>query len=121
PLPEGICHVPFAPLSRILPRCTALVHHGGIGTVAAALAAGIPQVARPMSHDQADNATRVTRLGTGTGLRPGEFTAPRLAATLGALLASPEVKDRCAGIAAALERSDAIGATCDLIEAMEAL
>ena len=41
--------------------CTAvagLVHHGGIGTSAQALAAGIPQLLMPQAHDQPDNAAR---------------------------------------------------------------
>ena len=31
PLPPGVIHVDFAPFSRLLPRCAAVVHHGGIG------------------------------------------------------------------------------------------
>jgi UDP:flavonoid glycosyltransferase YjiC (YdhE family) len=41
-MPDGVRHVPYAPLGRLLPRCAALIHHGGIGTLARALAAGVP-------------------------------------------------------------------------------
>ena len=63
PLPPGVIHVDFAPFSRLLPRCAAVVHHGGIGSAAQGLAAGVPQLAMPMAHDQLDNATRLKRLG----------------------------------------------------------
>lgn len=91
-LPEGVAHFPFAPLSRILSQCAGLVHHGGIGTTAAALAAGIPQVIMPLSHDQPDNAARVEELGVGASLFPKAFTGPRLAKVLAKLLADPAVR-----------------------------
>jgi rhamnosyltransferase subunit B len=49
----------------LLPQVAALVHHGGIGTTAAALAAGIPQLIAPFAFDQFDNAARTVRLGVG--------------------------------------------------------
>ena len=53
----------YVPLSRLLPRARALVHHGGIGTASQAFAAGIPQLITPFAHDQFDNAARVESLG----------------------------------------------------------
>jgi rhamnosyltransferase subunit B len=55
----------YVPLSILLPRTRALVHHGGIGTASQAFAAGIPQLITPFAHDQFDNAARVARLGCG--------------------------------------------------------
>ena len=55
----------YVPLSRLLPKAGALVHHGGIGTASQAFAAGIPQLITPFAHDQFDNAARVERLGCG--------------------------------------------------------
>src|SRR5882672_1213299 len=55
----------YVPLSRLLPRARALVHHGGIGTASQAFAAGIPQLITPFAHDQFDNAARVERVGCG--------------------------------------------------------
>lgn len=53
------------PLADVLPRCAAVVTHGGSGTVVAALAAGVPCVVLPMGADQPWNADRVAALGTG--------------------------------------------------------
>ncbi len=56
---------PPSPLEEILPKASLLVHHGGIGTAADALRAGVPQWLFPSAHDQADNAQRLVDLGVG--------------------------------------------------------
>ncbi|MGD0540547.1 MAG: glycosyltransferase [Tepidisphaeraceae bacterium] len=81
-LPGEIRYVRYAPFSRLLPRCAAIVHHAGIGTSSQALAAGIPQLAAPMAHDQADNAMRLQRLGVAEILPARRFAAPAAAVAL---------------------------------------
>lgn len=54
-----------APYHTLFPRCSAVVHSGGIGTTGQALRAGIAQLVVPVAHDQFDNASRVARLGCG--------------------------------------------------------
>jgi rhamnosyltransferase subunit B len=117
-LPPGIHYARFAPLTQILPRCAALVHHGGVGTIAAGMACGMPQIAMPMHHDQPDNAARMKQLGIGDWLPPDQAHGSALAATLRALLASSEVARQCKDLAERCHRMDAIGATCDLIESV---
>jgi UDP:flavonoid glycosyltransferase YjiC (YdhE family) len=56
---------PAVDLATVLPRCSRFVHHGGIGTCAAAMKAGIFSYLVPMAHDQFDNAARVENLGRG--------------------------------------------------------
>lgn len=63
PLPPHAHVVSYAPFDALLPRLAALVHHGGIGTTAQALAAGLPQAVQPYAHDQFDNAARLVRRG----------------------------------------------------------
>lgn len=58
----------YAPFESLMPRCRAVVHHGGIGTLAEALKAGLPQLIVPRAHDQFDNAARAERLGFGLSL-----------------------------------------------------
>ncbi len=67
-LPSYIRHCTFAPFQELFPHCAAVVHHGGVGTTARALAAGTPQLALPLAYDQADNAVRVKNLGVGDWL-----------------------------------------------------
>lgn len=87
-LPAGALHVPYAPFSILLPRLSALVHHGGIGTSAQALAAGIPQLVVPFAHDQFDNAARLHRLGVALRLRT-QAPAAEWRAALRGLLEAP--------------------------------
>ena len=69
-LPPSVHHVRYAPFDRLLPRLRALVHHGGIGTSAQCLFAGVAQVVTPFAHDQFDNAARLRRLGVARELAP---------------------------------------------------
>lgn len=59
----------FADLSGLLPRARLVIHHGGIGTIAQSLLAGIPQLVRPAAFDQHDNAMRIARLNVGLGVK----------------------------------------------------
>jgi rhamnosyltransferase subunit B len=117
-LPASVRHFAYAPFSRLLPRAAALVHHGGIGTTAQALRAGVPQLVMPLSHDQPDNATRVARLGVGRSLTPARFHGPAAAAALGELLAAPAVTAACRTVAERFAGSDALAAACDRLEAL---
>ena len=72
-LPSFMHSAAYVPFSRLLPRSAVLVHHGGIGTIAQAFAAGTPQVAVPVVFDHADNSARMERLGVGRAIAPGRF------------------------------------------------
>jgi len=65
----GILRLNYAPFDRLFPKCRAIVHHGGIGTMAKGLQAGLPQLIVPRAYDQFDNAARAVRLGFGLDLR----------------------------------------------------
>ena len=93
-------HRSYIPLGTLLPRAAALIHHGGIGTTAQGLAAGVPQLVMPMSHDQPDNAARLRHLGVGAALSPPRFTDTRVAQALDRLLRSETVRARCRDLAA---------------------
>ena len=95
-LPPGVRHFNYVPFSLLLPRSAALVAHGGPGTIAQALAAGIPQVCMPMNYDQPDNARRAERLGVAEVISRRRFNADRLTRSLANLLENSEVANRCA-------------------------
>jgi UDP:flavonoid glycosyltransferase YjiC (YdhE family) len=115
-LPATAHHEGYAPFSRLLPRCAALVHHGGIGTLAQALAAGIPQLTMPMGFDQPDNTTRLLRLGVARWISPSRFTGERVAPLLDELLTDPAVASACAKHAALLKDTRSLDRVCDLLE-----
>lgn len=117
-LPPLVRHIPYAPLQDLLAHCAAIVHHAGIGTTAASLAAGVPQILMPLAHDQPDNAARIEKLGTGTTLPPSRFTGPRLAAQLAALLDNPRITARCRAVAATLAHENGCELAADQLQSM---
>lgn len=116
PLSEDIMSIPFAPFSQIYPRCATLIHHGGIGTLAQGLRAGVPALVVPWGADQFYNAAQIERIGAGAGLLRRSYTPSRAAKLLKDLIAtknSPKLKE----IAASIAREDGVGQTCDAFEA----
>ena len=116
PLPAAVRHVDYAPFSQLLPRAAAFVHHGGIGTAAQALKAGVPQLVAPCSYDQLDNAARLQRLGVSITLPRARYNAENVAAALRTLLADAQVRERGAACAALFGSADPVVATVDALE-----
>jgi len=79
---SGVLVIEEAPHDWLLPRVAVAVHHGGIGTVAAALRAGVPQVIRPFLGDQPFWAARLHRLGVAPPPLTGRLRPERLAAAI---------------------------------------
>ena len=65
----------YVPHSAILPHAAAVVSHGGLSTITASLAHGVPLVCIPQGRDQTLNAERVAATGVGIHVRPGSPAA----------------------------------------------
>jgi rhamnosyltransferase subunit B len=116
-LPDSILCAPYAPFSQLLPCCAALIHHGGIGTTAQGLAAGVPQLVMPMGYDQFDNADRLSKLNVGALLPPAKFTAQTVAIALDRLLSSTTIAAACRSAAERVRADGDVSAkTARLIE-----
>ncbi len=76
----------YAPHSLLFARAAAIVHQGGIGTLAQALRSGRVELIVPFFADQIDNADRAVRLGVARVLAPRRYRAARVATALRALL-----------------------------------
>ena len=85
-LPGNVRVAGWMPLSALLPRCAAIVHHGGAGTTTNALVVGLPQLVPPQGADQHWNATAVEQRGVGLTYRPEEAGATRVRGSLERLL-----------------------------------
>ncbi len=118
PLPEGVRHFEYVPLERILKRAGALVHHGGIGTCAQAMKAGVPQLIHPMAYDQFDNAWRLKQLGVGDSIDPSRIQVRDLVEKLGMLTQSGDLRARCQDVAARFKGKNALAEACALIETL---
>jgi UDP:flavonoid glycosyltransferase YjiC (YdhE family) len=117
PLPPSIRTCAFAHFRELFPHCAAVVHHGGVGTTAQALAAGTPQLVLPIAFDQMDNAIRVRRLGAGDWLKPHRRTGPQIADALARLL-TPESRARSRAVAAHFGNADALETAARWVEEM---
>jgi UDP:flavonoid glycosyltransferase YjiC (YdhE family) len=115
-LPSSVSHVPFAPLGELFGRAAAAVHHGGVGTLAYAFAAGIPQVVLPMMGDQFDLGYRMERLGVGSMLTQTPITAVRLARALQSLCGSDRVRRRCESLRDQVDTQAGCSLAADWIE-----
>lgn len=68
PKTPGFYYAKYLSFASVLPRVSGIVHHGGIGTSANSLRAGIPQLIVPWGVDQWDNSQHLQRLGVGVEL-----------------------------------------------------
>jgi rhamnosyltransferase subunit B len=116
PLPPDVCALPFAPFSEIYPHCAAVIHHGGIGTVAQALRAGVPQMVVPWGMDQFWTGTQVQRIGAGRVLPRRRYTAARATTMLRNLLRDGRYRTQCAALALKVGAEDGVGILCDAIQ-----
>jgi len=60
----------YLPQRLVIPRCAAVVTHGGSGTVRTALDHGVPLIIIPIAADQPENARRCVALGVGRSIPP---------------------------------------------------
>lgn len=104
-----------ADLGAVLPRARLLVHHGGIGTTAQALRAGIPQVILPDRFDQPDNAMRISELGLGAAVMDDGLDISGWVALAGHLAGNAAIAARLVRAAADIGRTDAAGMAAGLI------
>ena len=116
-LPTGWRVVPAAPHALLFPRLAAVIHHGGAGTIANALRAGVPQVILPLILDQYQHAHRLHLAGLVPPAVPMErITAQGLIDALNAALALPPTRRR--QVAQRLRASDGRGEIVRRVEAM---
>jgi rhamnosyltransferase subunit B len=115
-LPSSVRHFAYVPFARLLPHTAAVVHHGGVGTTAQALAAGVPQLIMAMAHDQFDNGARIKRLGVGDWLYPRQFRAGPVAKRLNCLLESTHLRSSCQKIAEKLVLRNGLELAANSIE-----
>ncbi|MFD3747847.1 glycosyltransferase [Nocardia sp. NPDC058633] len=102
--------------ARVLPRCVAAVHHGGAGTTAAALRAGVPQVICSVQADQPYWGQALRRLGLAATIPAKKLTGDRLEALLD-LISRPDVVQRAATCAAGFA-TDGVERAADAVEAL---
>ena len=118
-LPASICVAEYAPYSKLFGRVSLAVHQGGVGTTAQCLRAGRPMLIMPYSHDQPDNARRMSRMGVARVIQRSNYKAWRVARRVRAMLAEPEFEERARAVAEEVARENGVKTACDALEKLE--
>jgi sterol 3beta-glucosyltransferase len=101
----------------LFPRVAAVVHHGGAGTLAAALRAGVPSVPCPFFSDQPFWGERLHRLGAGTRPLPVKgLTARSLGEAIATTIGDAGMRARAAEIGRRIAAEDGVGMAVKRIE-----
>ena len=118
-LPPDIKTFGYLPFSRVLPRASLLVYHGGIGTLAQAIGAGVPHLVVPHGYDQFDNGWRIERLGLGHTISQARYRAQKIQQTMRRIFAHDSVQRR-REFAARIDSAGSLTRACELIEGLRA-
>jgi|SRR5579864_1532460 len=97
-LPDSVLWQEYVPLNRVLPCVSVIVHHGGMGTLAEASRAGVPQLVVPGAYDQFDNALILKDLGIGESIPMWLLTRRNLLDKLSQIQRSEIIRQSCLNI-----------------------
>lgn len=119
-LPDSILMIDTAPHAWLFPRMAAVVHHGGAGTTAAGLRAGVPSVIVPFFGDQPFWGQRIVELGVGPDPIPRkQLTVGRLAAAIEKAVTDEGIRQRAARLGSRIQAEDGIARAVEIIAKIE--
>jgi UDP:flavonoid glycosyltransferase YjiC (YdhE family) len=117
-LPPSIRVFGYLPFSQVLPRAALLVYHGGVGTLAQGIKAGIPHLVVPHGYDQFDSGWRIEQLGLGSSIPETRYRAGRVVRAVERILGDAAAPRRRLAYAARIDAQDAVARACTLIEGL---
>ncbi|HYI16482.1 MAG TPA: nucleotide disphospho-sugar-binding domain-containing protein, partial [Thermomicrobiales bacterium] len=100
PQPEHVYLTGYVSQALLLPRCAAVVNHGGFNSVLGALTCGVPLVVLPDGADRSVNARRATELGVAIVLDENQRTPAAIQAAVRSVLEDPGYRRRAQAIQA---------------------
>jgi hypothetical protein len=117
-VPANVHVEAWVPQRDVLPRVTALVCHGGSGTILGALGAGLPMVVVPLFADQGDNAQRIVAMGAGLALSAPDSNTLR--AAIESVLGDAELRRGARKVASEIAALPTIESAVDALVGMAA-
>jgi sterol 3beta-glucosyltransferase len=116
-LPETVWQTAYVPYGWLFPRMAAVVHHGGSGTTAFGLRAGVPSIIVPFLFDQFYWGKRVSSLGIGPEPIPHRrLSVERLAEALTRAVADSYMRQRAAELGAKIRAEDGVSEAVAVIQ-----
>jgi sterol 3beta-glucosyltransferase len=116
-LPNNIMQVGNVPHEWLFPQMLAVSHHGGAGTTAAGVRAGVPSIIVPFGGDQPYWGDRVYRMGIGT--KPiwcKKLSVENYTKAIREILDNQQMKNRASEVGALLRREDGVANDIKVIE-----
>ncbi len=116
-LPATVHVAPYLPHHWLFPHAACIIHHGGAGTTAATLRAGVPAIVIPHALDQFVLAQRAQMLGCVGGIIPYHaLTVDALATSIAQTLANSQYHRAAQAVSAQVQAEPGVTMACDLIE-----
>jgi sterol 3beta-glucosyltransferase len=116
-LPESVFMIDNVPHSWLFPRMAAVVHHGGAGTTAAGLRAGVPSVIVPFFGDQPFWGQRIAALGVGPQPIPRKkLTVERLSQAIQTAVTDNQMRQRAANLGIKIQAEDGVARAVEIIQ-----
>jgi UDP:flavonoid glycosyltransferase YjiC (YdhE family) len=117
PVPPNAVVVPFVPHSEIMGQAAITITHAGHGTVAAALAHGVPLVCLPnLAADQPGLAAQVAQLGAGIALAGDTASPGEIARAVAEINANPSYAARARQLAEAIAGAGGAAGAATVLE-----
>jgi sterol 3beta-glucosyltransferase len=119
-LPDSVFVVDAVPHSWLFPQVAAVVHHGGAGTTAAGLRAGVPTVIVPFFGDQPFWGRKIAALGVGTAPIPRKkLTAKLLATAIDQVVNDRSIRQNAADLGAKIRAENGLATVVDIVHKIE--
>ncbi|HQZ21448.1 MAG TPA: glycosyltransferase [Thermoflexales bacterium] len=107
--PSSVFVIDSVPHAWLFPRMAAVVHHGGAGTTAAGLRAGVPSVIIPFFGDQPFWGHRAASLGVGPAAIPRkQLTTEKLAAAIQSAITNKTMREKAAALGEKIRAEEGI-------------
>ena len=116
-LPDHVFMTDSIPHTWLFPRMAAVVHHGGVGTTSAGLAAGVPSIITPFFADQPFWGQRVYELGVGPRPIPRRrLTVDNLTEAIRHAVSDQEMRKRAASLGERIRAENGVAQAVTIIE-----
>lgn len=116
-LPDSVYMLSSIPHNWLFPRMAAVVHHGGAGTTAAGLHAGVPSIIVPFMGDQPFWGRRIAALGVGPAPIPRKKLTPEnLAEAIKQTVSDSPMRQRAAALGQKIRTENGVANAVALIK-----